>query len=240
MKITKKKILLTISLQLLLIFGLFAIDKVVVASEEWEDCTNADGTGLYWEILQKIYEPAGVKVEIQIVPYNRAVVNTQQKKVDMFVGAYYNEAEGVLFPPEDYFFDADRVMVVMKEDADFQGQASLQGQVVGWIRGYAYDEYLDVEVEKYPLSQRDSGFKMIKADRLNYMLDAEAEIDNYSEEQLSGLKIEHLLNLNLYYVFADNENGRELLEIYKKGFDKLRESGELRKMFEKWDFVYLW
>ena len=34
-----------------------------LASEEWEDYTAPDGTGLGWEVLRKVFEPAGVKLD---------------------------------------------------------------------------------------------------------------------------------------------------------------------------------
>ena len=31
------------------------IKSINIVAPEWEDYTNADGTGMYWEILQTIY-----------------------------------------------------------------------------------------------------------------------------------------------------------------------------------------
>lgn len=47
--------------------------QIHLVSEEWLDYTNADGTGVAWDVLRKVFEPAGVKVLTQSAPYSRAV-----------------------------------------------------------------------------------------------------------------------------------------------------------------------
>ena len=34
--------------------------QIHLVSEEWLDYTNADGTGVAWDVLRKVFEPAGV------------------------------------------------------------------------------------------------------------------------------------------------------------------------------------
>lgn len=35
--------------------------QIRLASETWNDYTNADGSGLAWDVLREVFEPAGVK-----------------------------------------------------------------------------------------------------------------------------------------------------------------------------------
>ncbi|MEZ0199812.1 ABC transporter substrate-binding protein, partial [Pseudomonas qingdaonensis] len=43
--------------------------QIHLVSEEWLDYTNADGTGVAWDVLRKVFEPAGVEVVTQSAPY---------------------------------------------------------------------------------------------------------------------------------------------------------------------------
>jgi len=36
--------------------------EITVISESWDGATNHDGSGLYWDIVQKVYEPLGYTV----------------------------------------------------------------------------------------------------------------------------------------------------------------------------------
>ena len=81
--------------------------KVMLASEEWSDYTNKDGTGLAWDVLRQVFEPAGINLQTRSVPYTRSVGLAQRGEVDGWVGSYRNEAEGVLYP--HWNFDSDHI-----------------------------------------------------------------------------------------------------------------------------------
>ena len=34
--------------------------KIMLASEQWNDYTNKDGTGLAWDVLRQVFEPEGI------------------------------------------------------------------------------------------------------------------------------------------------------------------------------------
>jgi polar amino acid transport system substrate-binding protein len=62
--------------------------QIRLASETWNDYTNADGSGLAWDVLREVFEPAGVKVKIRSVPYTRSVGLARRGEVDAWVGSY--------------------------------------------------------------------------------------------------------------------------------------------------------
>src|SRR3954469_5805841 len=78
-----------------------------LASEDWEDYSAADGHGLAWDVLRKVFEPAGVRLDIRTVPYTRSIGLVQLKEVDAMVGSYRDEAEQVLYP--HWNFDTDHI-----------------------------------------------------------------------------------------------------------------------------------
>ena len=62
--------------------------KIMLASEEWNDYTNKDGSGLAWDVLRQVFEPAGITVQTRSVPYTRSVGLAQRGEVDGWVGAW--------------------------------------------------------------------------------------------------------------------------------------------------------
>lgn len=50
--------------------------KVMLASEQWNDYTNKDGSGLAWDVLRQVFEPAGITVQTRSVPYTRMLCMT--------------------------------------------------------------------------------------------------------------------------------------------------------------------
>jgi len=231
---------LSIIFAVLLFVTVCFAEEVHVVSEMWEDCTNEDGTGLYFEILREIFPEPEYQLKLEIVPYARSVAMVQNKAADLYVASYYAETEGVLYPGKEMFFDADKVVAVYLKGMSFSGQADLTGKTVGWMRGYAYDEYLDVEVKPYEIDNRENGLKMVQHGRLDYFLGAQSDVEKIDAELMEDLEVTHCLNLYLYYAFTDTEKGQELLRVYKEKYPELIESGKMKALFEKWDFDYLW
>lgn len=81
--------------------------QIRLASETWNDYTNADGSGLAWDVLREVFEPAGVKVKIRSVPYTRSVGLARRGEVDAWVGSYHDETEGVLYAR--WHYDSDHI-----------------------------------------------------------------------------------------------------------------------------------
>ncbi|MCW8994211.1 MAG: transporter substrate-binding domain-containing protein, partial [Psychromonas sp.] len=46
----------------------------------------------------------------------------------------------------------------------------------------------------------------------------------------------HLINLNLFLGFANNEKGYQLQQIFDTRFAKLLESGEIKRLYDKWNW----
>ncbi|MCZ7166943.1 hypothetical protein, partial [Salmonella enterica] len=69
--------------------------------------TNKDGSGLAWDVLRQVFEPADITVQTRTVPYTRSIGLAQRGEVDGWVGAHRDEASGVLYP--HWHFDADHI-----------------------------------------------------------------------------------------------------------------------------------
>ena len=222
--------------------GAQELTSITVISEEWEGATHPDGAGLYWDIIRRIYEPVGIKVKYSISSYARSVALVKQKRADAWVGSYLDEEEGVIYPKSH--FDADDVsaLFIKKTDQPWQGEASLEGKNVAWIKGYELHEYLDAKFNNRELLNRDSVIEYLKDGRLDYFIDALPEIQSHFGEIIendSRFTVEMIKKLNLYLGFANTGKGRELADIFDQRFPELIKSGELKTLFDKWEFSYI-
>lgn len=216
------------------------IDKIRFLSESWEGITNTDGTGLCWELFRKVYEPVGIQMTFDIVPYARSVRMVQDKNADATVGVYKDEFDNALF--SDWHYLQDIVLVVFKKGKGdhWKGEESLTGRI-GWIRGYAFNEYLKTDVKFYETDDRETGLKMLERDRLDFFLDTESELRAALDAGVidpKNLQVETILKLNVYLAFADNDRGRKLRKIYDDRMAELVKSGELKPLYGKWGMHY--
>ncbi|KRP63819.1 substrate-binding periplasmic protein [Pseudomonas orientalis] len=213
-------------------------DKVVLASEEWNDYTNNDGSGLAWDVLRRVFEPAGVTLQIRSVPYTRSIGLAQRGEVDGWVGSYRDEAEHVLYP--QWPFDADHIYALGLATLPTPNLATLGDYRLAWVRGYKYEQYLP-NVRRFNQVQRRSGIlSMLQYGHADFYIEAltEAKYVLSQAQDPALFKLTHIAELPLYVGFADTERGRALMAVYDQRLASLVKTGELKAIFDHWKQPY--
>jgi polar amino acid transport system substrate-binding protein len=210
-----------------------------MASEEWTNATNRDGTGLYWDILRAVYEPLGIKTKFLIQSYNGSVKLVTKNRVDVAVGIYPDLIKGVHF--SQFPIVKDYVLVLFKKNRlnAWNGQESLQNKNVAWIKGYSYDEYLEVPVKKREFSNRDNILHQLEGDQLDFFMDTRNDMESVLNKgiiDVSHYAVETVLELDRFLVFADSRKGKKLKKIFDHRFPALVKSGEIERLIVKWNW----
>ncbi|MBP8202764.1 MAG: transporter substrate-binding domain-containing protein [Pseudomonas sp.] len=213
--------------------------QVRIASEMWEDYTHADGSGLAWDIFRAVYEPAGVQLSIQSVPYTRSIGLVQRGAADAWAGSYLNEVEqGVFYPRHNY--DVDQIAALSLRSKPIPSLASLGEFRLAWMRGYEYQRYLPNLHQYREVLRRDGILSMLDTGRADFYLDAVTEVDDVlsTSSQPAQYRVTALTQLPIYLGFADNPRGRALAELFDKRMDALVADGSLRPIFLRWQQPY--
>jgi polar amino acid transport system substrate-binding protein len=210
-----------------------------LTSAAWVNGAHEDGSGLYWDIMRLVYEPFGMKVVSNITDYDHSVSLVKNGKKDAWLGSYLDEKTDVIYPK--WHFDADVVTALYKKSSDlqWQGSKSLVGKNVGWIQGYNYHKYIDVKFNIKEFKTREQAIKSLENGQLDFFLEARNELDNeFIKHQFDATKFSShsLMNLNLFLGFANNERGKLLADIFDMRFATLLESGEIKKLYNKWNW----
>jgi ABC-type amino acid transport substrate-binding protein len=212
--------------------------KVRAASEEWADYAQADGQGLAWDILREVFEPEGVKLEIRSVPYTRSIGLVQRGEVDVQVGAYRDEFEGVLYPR--WHYDVDHVYALGLASKPTPTLATIGNYRLVWMRGYEYNQYLP-DIQRFNEIHRSVGIlPMLIHDRADFYIDASMEIEDVlaKAENPEQFTLTPLIKLPLYLGFATTENGQVLRALFDRRMEVLVKNGRLRPIFERWKQPY--
>lgn len=213
-------------------------DKIRAASEEWADYTQADGQGMGWDILRAVFEPEGVKLEIRSVPYTRSIGLVQRGEVDVQVGAYRDESEGVLYPK--WHYDVDHIYALGLASKPTPTLATIGNYRLVWMRGYEYNNYLP-NIRRFNEIHRSVGIlPMLLHERADFYIDASMEIEEVlaKADDPKRFKLSPLINLPLYLGFANNANGRALSELFDRRMEVLVKNGQLKPIFEHWKQPY--
>lgn len=231
-------------LSLLLVSPAWAADghppvaEIVIASEVWAGHTNADGSGLGWDILRKVYEPVGVRLKIRSVPYTRSVGLVQRQEADAWMGAYRDEIAGAVYPR--WHYDADQISALGKAGAPAPSLQTLGRYRLVWIRGYDYQHQLPNLKHFEEIQRRGGILSMLDLDHADYYIDARTEIDDVLAQTAhpERYQVTFLTPLPLYVGFAATERGREFAALFDERMTRLVQSGELRPLYARWKQPY--
>lgn len=214
--------------------------QVRLASERWEDYTNADGTGIAWDIMRKVFEPAGVKVVVSSVPYSRAIGLVKRGEADAWVGSYHEESADNIYPR--WHFDSDHIYALSLSSKPVPTVDNLGQFKLSWVRGYDYQRYLPKVGEYREVQRREGILPMLERGRVDFYIDAQTEVDYVLDQAVEAernkFRSTHIAELPLYLAFGKTERGRALMALFDQRMDKLVASGELRAIFAHWEQPY--
>ena len=212
--------------------------QIRLVSEEWADYTNADGTGVAWDVMRKVFQPAGIEVVPQSAPYSRAIGLVKRGEADAWVGSYKNESEDNLYPR--WHFDVDHIYALGLASKPAPTLATIGDYRLAWVRGYAYGKYLPRVREYREIQRREGILPMLEHDRVDFYVDAMTEVDYVigQSSQPDRFRRTHVVELPMYLAFARSERGEALRDVFDKRMAELVRSGELRPIFERWKQPY--
>ena len=216
-----------------------SLGEIILASEECSNATNKDGTGLYWDIFRAVYGSVGIKTKMIIRSYDGSVSLVKQHKADAAVGIYPDAIQGTVF--SRYPFVKDYVLVLFKKDkiVSWDGQKTLQNRKVGWIKGYDYDEYIEVPVIKEEFYSREAILHRLDNDQIDFYMDTRNNVEavlNRGIIDVGRYTVETVLELDRYLVFADNNKGKKLKNIFDHRYPLLVQSGVIERLHDKWNW----
>lgn len=216
--------------------------KITVVSPSWDKYTHENGSGLYFELLQIIYEPYGFKVQSRIVPWARCKAMIQEGKADCMPAAYLTPDDDRWTYP-NYPLDVDYTGVVFLPEtiATWNGPATLSGHTIVWPRGYNFQNYIDIDFKWTEIDSEQQGWEMVQAGRVDFYMDILPEIYSYMDNNniySESLQVETVFFIKTYMRFGTGDRSKELREMYDKGIQQLLESGELEHLYKKWSAVF--
>lgn len=213
-------------------------DDIVLVSEQWNGYTEADGTGLGWDLMRELFEPAGVQVQARVEPYTRAVGLVQRGEADAWVGAYKNEVEGTLYP--QWHYDVDEIYALSLASEPTPTLHTLGSYRLAWVRGYEFEHYLPDIVHFNEVARREPILNMLDHSRADLYIDAKPEISFILQQtkEPERFRTTYLAAIPLYLSFANTARGRSLRILFDRRMAQLVRSGKLRPIFARWKQPY--
>ncbi len=220
------------------------IHEVTSASPSWKGFTNKDGTGLYHEILLRVFEPHKIRVVHTYTNAVRGIHLVSKDLVDFYTcRADVTDFQNLMLARHPMYEGQVHAFFNRQRIGKWQGMTSFTGKRVVWRRGY------------YKPSEFKAVFTMVEADSgilaLSQVVYGRADFyvddPNLISESVSKATFPFdmkdygivMVKTRTYHpVFKRSARGEQLMDLYDRGVEKLHGSGELKKIFEKWNFPY--
>lgn len=235
----KKNILCFVCWLIIISNSVFAAEKpktIFIVSDKWDNITNEDNTGLIFDLVNLIFKNNMIIPKIKFVQYDESMNLVKHQKSDAAVGAYLNEQTGVIYPK--YFYSQDDITVCFKKNKfAIINEKDLENKKVGFLKGYNYDKYINAKIKVTESEERKELVNLLKSDKIDFYVDTRIDINKTLDENKiarSDFEFVTIKMLNLYIVFADNENGRALSHIWDTEFRKALIANLLTPIYKKW------
>lgn len=244
-----KKLLLTlVACACLTVSG--AAQTLKLRADAWMPINGdpaSDRPGYAIEIARAVFEPAGIKVDYQIMSWTDALKASRAGEIDGVIGANRTEGQGLLLPQEEISNPVMCLLTLPKSAWTFQNAASLSGRRIGCIESYSYWEFLDQFIKTHP--QQTTIFKgddPLK-DGIEHLL--QGKIDVLPEalpvfawkvkqlgQPMSAFRIAYTQPGDPAFIALSPKTpgAKEKIALIDAGIRRLRASGELKKILERY------
>ncbi len=225
--------------------------KLIAVAEVWCPYVcepSADKPGYLVDILEEIFQKQNIAIEHRLLPWRRAVYDTEKGITDAAMGAVQGNHGSTILGLENLGFDETVFVVRKHEHFEYIGPEALNEKSLAVIAEYTYDN--NGRLDKY-LSQR-------KSRRHNfYVVHQEKPIESLFEMLLSGridtfpenknvaryfASNKGLLDVvdfvvtdakdSIYIAFTPSTKGKNYRDLLDAGIQELRKNGRLSEILD--------
>lgn len=234
----------------LLLTGAVQADTVSIRADHWYPMNGTPGDakpGFMIEIAQQSLAKAGHTVDYALMPWERALNSAESGEIDCVVGAYKSDAPNLLFPEHSQGVDTTGTFVKAGSSWRYADLETLKVVRVGAITGYSYGDELDAFIEQNPqkiqLLSGDTALEQNIRKLLSGRIDVILESPAVFNAKIKDLDLQGQTEFagaigapeNLYVACTPRkESSKAYIKLISDGTQELRQSGELKKILDKY------
>lgn len=213
---------------------------------------DSDHPGYVVELAKAVFGSAGYKVDYRLLSWSRTLIEVRNGTIDGFVAGIKDDAPDFVYPEEPAGMLINAFAARKGTGWKWTGIGSLKGKVLGFIPDYQYFPELKAYIDQHANDPKAvQGIAMMNATELNLRKLAVGRIDltcddmivlQYEIGQLKlGDKIE-IIDPKVaepvpnYIAFGpNNPRAAELSKLWDEGIRRLRKTGELKRILERYN-----
>ena len=176
-------------------------DEIKLRADNWcpYNCDPSSGNpGFMVDIARAILEPAGHKVNYQIMPWSRALTEVRKGSIQGVIGAQQSEAPDLIYGSTPVALDDSGFAVRKGEKFRYGGPASLDMYRIGGILDYNYD---GGEIDAY--------IKQNSSDKDRIQLNTGDAVGNANLRKLMARRVDIVMDSTVVLTYLVRQLGLE-------------------------------
>lgn len=231
------------------VFNLAQATSVTIRADYWYPMNgdaNSPYPGYMIELARAIFEPNGIQVDYDTMPWIRALQQTREGEFDCVVGAYKDDAPDFLFPKEHWGKDQTTFYVLKNEGWRFnQDLDSLVGREIGTISGYSYGKKLDGYFAKHKTQEvsgdhaLDTNIKKLLTGRIDtlvesqYVMESQLTLMQLTDQVISAGATKQ--SAPMYFACGpNNPKSKTWIELVDETLPQLKSNGVFKKILQRY------
>lgn len=221
---------------LIIILSLFtatlqAKEKIVWATDYWDNFTQTDGQGFYQKLISRLFPAEQYVVEVQYMNWARVIKAIETGSIDM---------TGALPVADNLYFSSlpilsEKILLVRRKGSENPLIAEQAEHLQGtWRQGYRQDivgKSLLADARGLGVDSALLALKLLNNQRADFYIDIESIVYPAIGDTQSTYKIDEIGNFKLFWAFPDTPKGLALKTLFDRAFAKLNASGELASLY---------
>jgi ABC-type amino acid transport substrate-binding protein len=204
--------------------------RLSVAAGHWRNYTNIDGSGTYWELLRRIFDPVTNALQLNANTLQRATAGLEEQRFDIVIGNYADHALNNAIASRLHF-DYDRPLYLFAHDHDALN-AIVQGDfepLICQVAGYGYERFLANSLKHYYTNTTRDCFTLLNLDRVGAVISYYENTPDWLDTSYQYIKLHD--SLPIHAIFQDTPRGLQLRDWFDRRLAELVRSGEIAEFY---------
>lgn len=203
--------------------------KITLISGQWLEYTNADGSGIYWDIIDNLFD-GDFTITKNTSIWARAKRAFEQNQADILVGAYRNEkfSEAIY---SSFHIDYEYPLYAFTRNEGVLTRFKAQDKTLSVClnTGSSLLKYVEFILKENVIeSSLEQCDRLIKLGKVDVVIEYDYNLDQYTKTLPKAVLLE---NSPLFLVFHDTPEGRFLKYYFDENMANLARNNVLKKLF---------
>lgn len=223
--------------------------QITMCTLNWEPYygENLPRSGFFTELVRTAFERGGHSVNVEFMPWARAMLEVKQGDREVLLGAYYSDERAETYIASDSIY-TDKVGLIAQQElgiTEFGSLRELSDYTIGYGRGFAVNEEFDSAdyLEKEAAKDQVLNLRKFERNRIDMIAGSFASLRYIAQQEgidtSQMVFMEPALKTNTLHIMISRDipDGEQLMADFHRGLREIREDGTYEDILREMGYL---